>query len=118
MAGAGSAFDNAGKTGQTDKGEIMSHTPGEWHWDSDLVKGDPLNRRRYKVTTIGKTITQLYHSSGDLYAEADARLIAAAPELLYALKSLMDSESRARIMPIGPEWDIARAAIAKAEGAK
>lgn len=36
-------------------------------------------------------------------------------ELLAALKGLMDLESRGRIMPIGAEWDKARAAITKAE---
>ena len=102
----------------------MNHTPGPWHWDSDLVKGDPLNRRRYQVTTIGKTITQLYRSSGDLYAEADARLIAVAPELLDSLSKLV--EMYVGLVKSGdcgnwdPETDAevinARAAIAKAEG--
>lgn len=97
----------------------MSHTPGPWHWDSDLVKGDPLNRRRYQVTTIGKTITQLYHSSGDLYAEADARLIAAAPELLDALKLCYEHcalyHPSVKTNNVG---EAVRAAIAKAEGTK
>ena len=40
-----------------------SHTPGPWHWDSDPVKNDPLGRVRYRVTTTGKTIAQVYYSS-------------------------------------------------------
>jgi hypothetical protein len=67
------------------------HTPGPWHWDSDPVKGDPLGRVRYRVTTTGKTITQCYYSSGDEHAEHDARLIAAAPEMLDALKLANDA---------------------------
>lgn len=72
--------------------ENMKHTPGPWHWDSDPVKGDPTGRIRYRVTTTGKTITQVYYSSfegGLTNAEADAKLIAAAPELLEALKECM-----------------------------
>lgn len=53
-------------------------TPGVWKWDSDPVKGDPLGRVRFRVVTIGKTITQCYYSSSDENAEADARLIADA----------------------------------------
>lgn len=49
-------------------------------------------------------------------ARANARLIAAAPELLEALAGLMRVEARDRIMPVGAEWDAARAAIAKALG--
>ncbi|TAJ89692.1 hypothetical protein [Reyranella sp.] len=32
---------------------------------------------------MGKTVTQLYYSSDDANAEADARLISAAPDLLH-----------------------------------
>lgn len=46
---------------------------------------------------------------------ANAKLIAAAPELLEALEDLMALESRDRVMPAGLEWDAARAAIAKAK---
>jgi hypothetical protein len=38
-------------------------------------------------------------------------------ELRQALEGLMALESRGRVMPIGREWDAARAAIAKAGGA-
>lgn len=37
-------------------------------------------------------------------------------ELRRALESLMALESRGRVMPVGREWDAARAAIAKATG--
>ena len=105
---------------------MSTHTPGPWHWDSDPVKGDPTGRIRYRVTTVGKTITQVYYSSyegGLTNAEADAHLIAAAPELLEALQQMLYwSESR---LPCGdPSLQelvraqaAARAAIAKATGA-
>ena len=47
-------------------------------------------------------------------SETDARLIAAAPELLEALKIVAGSENW-RCSEDG-EWDIVNAAIAKAEG--
>ena len=53
------------------------HTPEPWHWDSDPIKGDPLDRVRFRVTAVGRTITQMYYSSGDPVAEADARRIVA-----------------------------------------
>ncbi len=67
---------------------MSEHTPGPWHWDSDPVKGDPTGRVRYRICALGKTITQVYYSSfegGPTNAEADARLIAAAPDLLAGL---------------------------------
>jgi hypothetical protein len=98
----------------------MSHTPGPWHWDSDPVKNDPTGRIRYRVCAVGKTITQVYYSSfegGPTNAEADARLIAAAPELLEALKAMLEyANNGTAIHPGALVWDDARAAIAKAEG--
>ena len=104
---------------------MNKHTPGPWHWDSDAVKGDTLMRVRYRVTTIGKTVTQCYYSSADPQSEWDARLIAAAPDLLNALNSLlrhaervndvMAEEVGVRFVDTGP-LDMARAAIARATG--
>ena len=98
---------------------MTAHTPGPWHWEADQVKNDPLGRIRYQVTTIGKTITRVYYSSfegGPTNAEANARLIAAAPELLRSLKWAM-----VHLQEVGgedcPDYVDARAAIAKAEGA-
>ena len=99
---------------------MSKFTPGPWHWDSDPIKGDPLDRVRYQVTTVGKTITKCYYSSQDEQAEWDARLIAAAPDLLEALEKIAALEDTEK-----NEWDavervlpeaiaIARAAIKKA----
>ena len=47
--------------------------------------------------------------------EANAHLIAAAPDLLDALQAVMNEKSRGRsVVPIGPAWDQGCAAIAKA----
>lgn len=47
-----------------------------WHWDADPIKGDPLGRSRYRITTAGRTITQTYYS--DVQAVDEAKYIAAA----------------------------------------
>lgn len=92
----------------------MKYTPGPWNWDSDPIKGDPLGRVRYRVTTIGKTITQCYYSSGDEQAEWDARLIAAAPTLLGALQMARAVLEIEGYEATGSSLQIIDAAIAKA----
>lgn len=96
------------------------HTPGPWHWDSDPVKGDPTGRVRYRVTTIGKTITQVYYSSfegGPTNAEYDARLIAAAPDLLEALKEAIEVIRKIKPLEYGIGTIVrGEAAIRKATG--
>jgi sigma54-dependent transcription regulator len=68
-----------------------------------------------------------FYGSEEARADANARLIAAAPDLLAALKSLgrcvldqvesdIGRECRSRDLP--KEWHTAAAAIAKAEGAQ
>ncbi len=63
--------------------ESIKPTPGPWTWDSDPIKGDPLGRVRYRVVTIGKTITQCYYSSDDEHAKDDTRLIADAGTVFH-----------------------------------
>ena len=108
---------------------MSKHTPGPWHWESDEVKNDPTGRVRYQVTTIGKTITRVYYSSfegGPTNAEWDARLIAAAPDLLEALQALalyadeceliVKETHYAKAQSLRLRVEAAIAAIAKATG--
>lgn len=91
------------------------HTPGPWEWkdgeyDDDLMF---LASASGTICTFGNC--DYYERCGELPNEADCRLIAAAPELLEALKRCLE------IMSNGGTWTLedqnaAHAAIAKAEG--
>lgn len=59
-------------------------TPGPWHWHSDPVKGDPLNRSRYEVVATGRTITRTYYS-GDMAERESAYIAAANPAAVLEL---------------------------------
>lgn len=93
------------------------HTPGPWR-----VTGGSMTK--YVEATIRDGWVQEVAAVGPTEADngygrqqdANALLIAAAPDLLTALEALMQLESRGRVMPVGKEWDTARAAIAKATG--
>ena len=89
---------------------MSKHTPGPWvavartnaHIEIE-APGQPSYSAK-KVATVSLT-----------NHEANARLIAAAPELLEALKELMVAADRVSAEPV--TWlGKARAAIAKAEG--
>jgi hypothetical protein len=85
---------------------------------ADEVKNDPYNRIRYEVLAIGETICRIYYSSyegGPTNAEANARLIAAAPDLLEAL-SLLVAGIENSVSPTFIPLAKASAAIAKATG--
>ena len=62
----------------------MSYTKGEWTVDSDKM-GHP--DRAIFVATTQKTICKL--NRADAEAEANARLMAAAPKLLQACKDVL-----------------------------
>lgn len=87
--------------------KTISHTPGPW----TLAGG------RVIETTSGEFAVN--RTTGDGWRrsprelDANARLVAAAPELLEALRRCAD---RLGDMDCGDELDAARAAIAKAEG--
>lgn len=73
-------------------------TQGRWLWDSDPLKGDPFNRRRYRVCVTGKTVMQTYYDSGDVHAEQDTVLTCAARNALPELIRLARIGQRV-------EWD-------------
>lgn len=96
---------------------MSKHTPGPWRingnnmfrWivaDSEVFthSGD-VNRSAYG----GNMVCESVH-------KANARLIAAAPELLEALKEIVDAADGAGWEQLDPSFKKARAAIAKATG--
>ena len=103
----------------------MSHTPGPWFAYQNTIDAWGVETRRdrddesWTSTGLGAAIV---HGIGDDTErrtrgneEANARLIAAAPELLEALEKLHERYVMA-IGNEGPEALAARAAIAKARG--
>jgi hypothetical protein len=80
---------------------------------------------------LGEDYTEFYNANGDIIChanyrmdEADARLIAAAPELLEALKAVLQycvtvdgvpDKGKGRTITQQKSLDLARTAIAKAE---
>jgi hypothetical protein len=81
------------------------HTPGPWSLDSDAGQ--------VHIVAAGAAIARVMAMRSDGCGEANARLIAAAPDLLEALQAVIDHGSMT-----GADWasDKARAAIAKATG--
>ncbi len=66
----------------------VSHTPGPWSYTDD-------RRGIYEIIHDGDMLAQVWRvrpgCDGDLPAEANARLMAAAPELLAACKQMVRS---------------------------
>jgi len=83
-----------------------THTPGPWH-----TQGCTIYAGKNRVAQTWDTCDDLPTPT----MEADADLIAAAPELLAALKSLVEDFERIIGRPIEAEHE-AKAAIAKATG--
>ena len=87
---------------------MSAHSPGPWTW------------RYFKETLIvnvvdgvgEEVITFMPYADKGWISEADARLVAAAPELLAALRDLVDSG----LCVSHPECAAARALIARIEG--
>lgn len=81
---------------------MSKHTPGTWrgYKDQGVYVGEGFDHPIFETGCGCCTETTL--------TEADARLLAAAPDLLEALEGVMYWDNGK------PEWEIARAAIAKA----
>ncbi len=87
----------------------MSHTPGPWEripsWPPRIMAPD------------GVAITDVFTGRQNHENEANASLIAAAPDLLAACEAAMKLWDRHEtIAPTQGEADLVRAAIAKAKG--
>jgi hypothetical protein len=105
-------------------GVLMAHSPGPWRL---LVDPPQMKRKRMAlvITPHGRLAIDCTHS-GATYEEdvANARLIAAAPDLLEALKELFADYKTLADSGDAGNWSLegkavgmlALAAIAKAEG--
>ena len=98
------------------KTEQVGHTPGPWRYRRTYSNGEEVG---CAVMPMGYDLS----TSNLDENEANARLIAAAPELLAACQSLMRAEGMQRgdrdgctMGEISQAIDAARAAIAKALG--
>lgn len=102
----------------------QQHTPGPWVFYDDSNDG---KTNRIEIVALGKTVARIYHSvpAEDL---PNARLIAAAPELLEALLLFVSCQHpvSTEIDDRGHRWSeayldqalpIAMSAITKAKGA-
>lgn len=82
---------------------MSKHSPGPWRWDGETQdeKGRPVAGSRRLLDASGG---DLLAGWAELIHDADARLIAAAPELLEALKKAVSSTAEeARILGRQPE---------------
>jgi hypothetical protein len=90
-----------------------SWTPGPWHWDDTVWNYDPEQQAPWLVNGNGERVL-----SGQIHCtEADARLIAMAPELFEALQMFLVEKPIDEVISYAEECKAkARAAIAKALG--
>jgi hypothetical protein len=85
------------------------HTLGPWY--SQPTAGHDIHGQSAIASeATGKTVAIAYDG------KADARLLAAAPDLLLALQSLLAVTEEPALDELDNRQDIARAAIAKATG--
>lgn len=91
------------------------HTPGPWEWDGKVWLYDDANEAPWLVQSPSNSIKSKAVLAGQIICteEANARLIAAAPELLNAVRVLLSNHDN-RISK--SDRDAAYAAIAKATG--
>ena len=86
------------------------HTPGPWNWDSSVWDYDPENDAPWLIDAEAKRVLW---GGIKCDSEADAHLIAAAPDLLAVLREALDFP----LITEGSDWwTRVRTATAKAEG--
>ncbi len=72
---------------------VAAGTEHPWYWHADPIKGDPLTRSRYEVTTLGRTITKTYYSDSTALNEA-AYIAAANPAVILELIADLEKQTR------------------------
>lgn len=98
--------------------EALKHTPRPWIYDGEFVRAkvQPINAHY-----PGDTVPQIVAHIEDCHEwEENARLIAAAPDLLAALQVILDEmakwEIQGNMLDALRAMETARAAILRAEG--
>ena len=91
--------------------QVTKHTPGPWEMMPPLGEGN-YSVMSSKVNAGGNWYVAEIPNGSHAEAQANARLIAAAPELLDALRLVLAHDGALT----GADWTAIRAAIAKAEG--
>ena len=94
----------------TNKTTTASHTPGPWHTGGINPISAPVI---YAADGFAVADATVYHRHHDGQTAANARLIAAAPDLLASLRDVLALHLAHHNNPVHVA---ARAAIAKAEG--
>jgi len=92
------------------------HTQGNWTANLNGLARDGQNNPQWTVGPLCQCLVMLPNRNTPEETEANARLIAAAPDLLWMLKRLT-AEGEYGQLPL-LTLQQARAAIAKAEGGK
>ena len=88
---------------------MTKHTPGPWRYSDQGV--GPRGKSLGIIVCTAKGLPMFFMPRGKEELVANARLVAAAPELLEALKEVVAISDRKT-----DAWDRAHAAIVKAEG--
>jgi len=92
------------------------HTPGPWTIDGSVRTSINAGTKHIALANFYNSVEPEFNVSGEEH-EANARLIAAAPELLAALDELVDALTAGYVpQQDGRMLKEARALIAKAEG--
>lgn len=91
---------------------MSKHTAGPWEC---VKRSHGAMLVRSEASGVNGYLAEIY-SSRPSERDANARLIAAAPELLDALIQIADAGDQEQSMYLDPHIDMARAAIAKATG--
>lgn len=94
--------------------KMTKHTPGPWHvvgHGRPLVCGGKLSRNAIEVRADNGDICELHEHWDEKIELANARLIAAAPEMLEALRLVENAD-----MVVPADRELIKAAIAKATG--